>query len=108
MSETSIRVAPTRLVAAGKVSRPSRGFHAIDRTAVALLRGVDDWQHRRVRSKPWAGDWLAVHDAVVLRSDRTVWRHHSPALALRGFAPLRPSLLVRPDHLEGGLDAERR
>jgi len=55
----------------------------------------------------WHGDWVAVHDSLVQRSDKTAWRHHCLALALRGFAQFAPGLHLRPDNLEGGIEALR-
>lgn len=107
ISDAAMRVALTRLVASGKLTRPERGTYAIDREAGALARTVNDWKQKHLHTQPWRGDWLAVHDADVQRSDKSGWRRHSLAMALRGFAPLRSSLLVRPNNLAGGLVAER-
>lgn len=107
LSDTSIRVALTRLVTTGKVVRPRRGFYAIDRAAGRLPQVVEDWQGRQERAGVWRHHWLAIEDAGVARADKTAWRRHGLARSLRGFAPLRPTLHVRPDNLRGGLAAER-
>jgi phenylacetic acid degradation operon negative regulatory protein len=107
IGSTALRVALTRLAASRKIVRRGRGLYAIDPSAAALSRAVEDWQQRHLRTKPWQADWLAVHDSAVLRSDRITWRRHSLALALRGFAALRPTLHLRPDNLAGGVEEER-
>jgi phenylacetic acid degradation operon negative regulatory protein len=104
---TAVRVALTRLVASRKIMRLGRGLYTIDPSGPALSRAIDDWQQRHVRTTTWNADWLAVHDSTVMRSHKTAWRRHSLALALRGFAALRPTLHIRPDNLAGGLQAER-
>lgn len=107
IGEAAVRVGLTRLVRSGKVVREGRGSYALHRSGPALLRAVDDWRSRHEQTVPWAGDWLAVHDSTVLHSDKTVWRRHSLAFGLRGFAELQPALRLRPDNLAGGLAAER-
>ncbi|MDM0110931.1 PaaX family transcriptional regulator [Variovorax sp. J22R133] len=107
IGEVSVRVGLTRLVKTGKVRRAGRGSYAIDNTGTALSRTVDDWQHKHTGIVDWRGDWLAVHDGTVDRADKTTWRHHCLALALRGFATFQPQLHIRPNNLQGGVEAER-
>jgi phenylacetic acid degradation operon negative regulatory protein len=107
IGESTLRVGLTRLAAEGKIARGERGSYALNRKGPALSRAVDDWRHKQAQAVAWRGDWLAVHDAGVPRADKTAWRHHALALSLRGFAALRPGLLIRPDNLAGGLEGER-
>jgi len=107
IGETTLRVGLTRLASDGKIGRGERGSYSLNRAGPALSRAVDDWQHKQAQAIAWQGDWLAVHDASVPRTEKTAWRHHSLALTLRGFAPLRERLHIRPDNLAGGLAAER-
>ena len=105
--EGTVRVGLTRLAADRKIRRTERGSYALERAGPALSRTVDDWQQREAQRMPWRCDWLGVHDAGVPRADKTAWRRHTLALALRGFAPLLSGLQTRPDNLRGGLAAER-
>lgn len=107
ISDSTVRVSLTRLAADAKIRRAARGSYVLERAGPALSRTVDDWLQREAQRVPWRGDWLGVHDAGVPRADKTAWRRHALALALRGFAPLLPGLQTRPDNLVGGLAAER-
>jgi len=103
LSETAVRVALTRLCEQGKLRQPARGVYAISPASRPLFRDVDAWRRKEDSMVAWNGDWVAVHDTLVQRSDKTAWRHHCLALALRGFAPFEPGLHLRPDNLEGGI-----
>jgi phenylacetic acid degradation operon negative regulatory protein len=103
ISETAIRVALTRLCEQGKLRQPARGVYAISPASRPLFRDVDAWRRKEGSMVAWNGDWVAVHDTLVQRSDKTAWRHHCLALALRGFAEFEPGLHLRPDNLEGGI-----
>ena len=108
MGQSAIRVALTRLVSQGKITRSARGSYVLDRSSgPALSSDVDDWRHKGSEAVTWRGHWLAVHDAGVLRSDKTGWRHHILALELRGLAAFQPGLQLRPDNLKGGVEAVR-
>ncbi|TFW09266.1 PaaX family transcriptional regulator [Oxalobacteraceae bacterium OM1] len=106
INESAVRVALTRLVAEGKVERAGRGAYRLNRAGPALSRAVDAWREKEAQRVAWNGEWIAVHDAAVLRSDKTAWRHHQLALSLRGFMEFYPSLHIRPDNLAGGVAAE--
>jgi phenylacetic acid degradation operon negative regulatory protein len=107
LSETAVRVALTRLCEQGKLGQPARGVYAISAASRPLFRDVDAWRRKEESMVAWNGDWVAVHDTLVQRSDKTAWRHHCLALALRGFAQFEPGLHLRPDNLEGGIVALR-
>ncbi len=105
VQESAIRVALNRLAANGKISISCRGWYVMNSSAIS--RAVDTWQHNKKQLPVWSGNWLAVHDAGVLKSDKTVWRHHNLALALSGFRLFQPGLHLRPDNLPGGVHAMR-
>lgn len=107
LSETAVRVALTRLCEQGKLRQPARGVYAISAASRPLFRDVDAWRRKEESMVAWNGDWVAVHDTLVQRSDKTAWRHHCLALALRGFAGFEPGLHLRPDNLDGGIGALR-
>lgn len=107
VNEVAIRVALTRLLAQDKIRQMARGVYAINLAGGPLLRDVDDWRNKEGQMEPWTGAWVAVHDAAVPRSDKTTWRHHGLALAMRGFARLQPGLHLRPDNLAGGVAGVR-
>jgi phenylacetic acid degradation operon negative regulatory protein len=107
IGESAIRVGLTRLSGEDKIRRCGRGCYAFNRLGPQLSRTVHDWQHKATQAVPWNLDWLAVHDAGVLRSEKTAWRQHSLAMALRGFVAFQPGLHIRPNNLSGGLTVER-
>lgn len=107
INEATVRVALNRLCEQGKLCQPRRGVYAISAGPRALFRDVDTWRSKERSMTAWNGDWVAVHDTLVQRSDKTAWRRHCLALALRGFAQFEPGLQLRPDNLEGGIGALR-
>jgi len=109
ISETTMRVGLTRLVAQGKIQRSQRGTYSVARDVRALHRTVDQWQSKHALAIPWRRrDWIAVHDGKLAKSDRVVRRHHALALALFGFKELQPGLHVRPNNLRGGVSMQSR
>ncbi len=102
IAESAIRVGLTRLAGEQKIVRSGRGRYAYQPGALGQV--LDDWQHQDHRTIDWNGHWLAVYGANVPRGEKTIWRHHSLALALRGFVEIQPGLHIRPDNLSGGLD----
>jgi phenylacetic acid degradation operon negative regulatory protein len=106
IAESAVRVALTRLVSDRKVERCGRGEYRLNRSGPPLSRAVDAWRQKEAEAVPWNGEWVAVHDAGVLRSDKTAWRHHHLALSLRGFVEFHPGLRIRPDNFTGGVPAE--
>lgn len=107
LSETAVRVALNRLCEQGKLRQPARGVYAISPGARPLFGDVDAWRRKGSGMVAWRGDWVAVHDSLVQRADKTAWRRHCLALALRGFAQFEPGLHLRPDNLEGGVEGLR-
>ncbi|WP_422965962.1 PaaX family transcriptional regulator [Undibacterium sp. TJN25] len=103
----SMRVALTRLLQQGKLGKTGRGNYQLNPGGNTLFRDVDDWLHKENRARSWNGRWLGVHVDALARADKTIWRRHDKAIALRGFRPLRKFLYVRPDNLKGTLAQTR-
>lgn len=106
-SEQNIRVALTRLVKQGKVAKLARGRYGLNPDGNDLLTDVKGWFEKSKRIISWTGNWIAVSDSTVARSQRTQWRHHERALNLRGFRRMRCGMLLRPDNLRGGVAQAR-
>lgn len=100
----AIRVALTRLVASGKVLRDARGSYVVAKKEAGLLHTVSDWRAKHSLMRQWRGDWIAVQDSDVARSDKIAWRRHRLALDLWGFRALRPGLNLRPANLRHAPD----
>lgn len=107
VSEATMRVNLTRLKGAGKVQCIRRGLYKIAPAAHPLHEAVRQWHRKRALCRPWVrGEWVAVLDTAVPRSDRTGYRHHLLALSLLGFVALRDGLHVRPDNFVGGVKGQ--
>ncbi|GGC63661.1 PaaX family transcriptional regulator C-terminal domain-containing protein [Undibacterium terreum] len=107
ISSQGMRVALTRLVQQEKISKTGRGNYQLNPGGNTLFRDVDDWLHKENRARAWKGQWLGIHVDALALADKTAWRRHEKAMALRGFRPLRKYLYVRPDNLKGGLESVR-
>lgn len=107
-SEATIRVALTRLAQQGKVVKLERASYALDTTRHRLHLDVEHWRERVDWIVAWRGDWVAVADGAVGRTDKARLKRHQRALLLRGFQKWKPGLYVRPDNLAGGVEALRR
>lgn len=105
--ETTMRVAMTRLLDAGKIARRERGWYELNPDGLKLSGTLDVWARDLVEEIPWQGEWVAVHDAHVARADKSLWRRHQLALALRGFAEFEFGLKIRPANRAGGVEVER-
>ena len=100
----NVRVALNRLQRQGKVANPERGIYRLDTAGSGLFAEVESWLEREQRALEWHGGWAAVLDNAVPRRDKTAWRHHERALALRGMRVLGDTgLRLRPDNLDGGV-----
>ena len=100
----NVRVALNRLQRQQRVVSPERGLYRLDTTTGGLFGEVEGWLRREQRVQAWHGGWAAVLDTAVARRDKTAWRHHERALALRGFRLLGDTgLRLRPDNLSGGV-----
>ena len=105
----NVRVALNRLQRQGKVDSPERGLYRLDTGGNGLFAEVANWLRREQRAVPWQGGWAAVLYNAVPRGEKTAWRRHERALALRGLRHLDDTgLRLRPDNLTGGIDGLRR
>ena len=105
IGENAVRVCLSRLVSSEKIERTARGIYQAKLQPQHLAHTVDNWHRREQLRQPWNGGWLAIQDATISRSDKTLWRRHQRALGLRGFASLGPHLHIRPDNLKVGFNA---
>ncbi len=99
LGNVAIRVALSRLVAERKIARIGRGSYVTSAQDGGVFQAISDWPNKHALAGPWNGDWIAVHDAEIGRSDKVAWRHHRLALDLWGLRPLRAGLHVRPANL---------
>jgi phenylacetic acid degradation operon negative regulatory protein len=107
IGDGSVRVAVTRLVAAGRIERDERGCYRLGAAAEPVDRQVRAWRRLEERTRRWDGSWLAVHTAALPRARGSALARRRRALRLLGFETLLPGLALRPDNLRGGADAVR-
>ena len=101
----SVRVALTRLLAAGRIERDARGQYRMGPGAEPVLRQVRSWRRLDRATTAWDGRWLAVQ--LGPGTGRGARRHSQRALRFLGLEALTPGLFVRPANLAGGVDATR-
>jgi phenylacetic acid degradation operon negative regulatory protein len=93
----AVRVALTRLVAAGLVASDERGSYRLAAEADPVSRWADGWRAGERRLRAWTGAWLCVwHPRGGERGERA--RSHR-ALARLGLGEGRDGLWLRPDNL---------
>ena len=98
----SVRVAVTRLLAAGQVERGGRGRYRLGPGAQAVDHYARGWKEREARLRRWDDRWIGVQ-APLPGADPVSDR----ALAWLGFERLNPGLALRPDNWKGGATALR-
>lgn len=105
--ESNVRVVLLRLSTEGLIEASDRGVYRLCGAAHQLAGEVATWRTAEARAGVWSGDWLAVHSGPLGRSDRQRLKQRQRALDMLGFRELDPGLLLRPDNLDGGVDAVR-
>lgn len=100
--ETSVRVAVVRLSAEGLIASAGRGTYRLGDRAQTLAREVGAWRTAEKRLRAWDGSWVAAQVAP-----RGAGRARDRALQLTGLRALDPTLLIRPDNLEGSVAGVR-
>ncbi|BBX12063.1 MAG: PaaX family transcriptional regulator C-terminal domain-containing protein [Mycolicibacter algericus] len=102
IKETAMRVALTRLVAAGDLVRSAGGYGLSERL-LERQRRQDEALNPQTRR--WGGDWLAVVITSIGCDARTRAALRS-RLTERRFAELREGIWMRPDNIAVDLGAE--
>ena len=105
IAENSVRVALTRLLAAGQVERDARGRYRLGEAARAVEQRVTSWRDVERRLRSWDGSWVGVIEGR--GAGRVAGRQRERALRMLGLRALRPALCVRPNNLRGGVAALR-
>jgi phenylacetic acid degradation operon negative regulatory protein len=109
IAENSVRMALGRLVAGGLVSHEDRSLYRLAARASAVLGEIAEWRALGRQLRPWHGGWIAVLPGF--RSARVprgaISRAGERTLAFRGFQEFDAGLRLRPDNLDGGVDALR-
>lgn len=96
IKETAMRVALTRLVAAGDLVRSAEGYGLSERL-LERQRRQDEALNPRIR--PWGGDWYAVVITSIGCEPRTRATLRA-GLTERRFAELREGIWMRPDNID--------
>ena len=105
--ENGMRVALTRLLAAGAIARDERGRYRLGAAAAPLNERVVAWRNLEDRVCRWESGWIAVHCAHVPRGRGKAAEQAARALRLLGFATFARDLALRPDNLRGGIAGVR-
>lgn len=109
ISENNIRVALVRLQAQGLAEAAGRGSYRLGPAGVTLGREISAWRHIERRMTPWLeGRYIGVHTGAMGRSDRAALQRRDRALQMMGFRELSKGLNIRPNNLEGGVEACRQ
>lgn len=103
----ALRVAITRLLAAGRVARDEPGRYRLGAAAEAVDRRVLGARRAEDRTVRWQGGWWLVHAGELGSARSPGRRRRAQALRLLGFASLAPDLAIRPDNLRTTLPALR-
>lgn len=105
IEENNVRVSLARLYASGRIERDERGRYRLGRAVAAISGRLRSWRDLDARTRPWSGDWVAVHRERLGRG--AARRRRERALELLGFRELSPGFALRPDNLVGGLGGVR-
>ncbi len=107
IDENNVRVALTRLVAAGTLELAGRGEYRLGEATRALTAQVTGWRDLEKQVRRWDGAWACVQLGDLARTDRAALRRRERALRLTGFRELGRGFAIRPDNLAGGVAALR-
>src|SRR5690606_22896377 len=101
----NLRVTLARLGTEGLIESAGRCMYRLTAHANELAREVGTWRNAAERLRPWAGPYITVHCGALGRSDRAALRLRDRALHMTGLQALEKGLYLRPDNLEGGIEA---
>jgi phenylacetic acid degradation operon negative regulatory protein len=105
--ENAARVTLARLVASAMIEPAGRGTYRLAPRAADFANEIASWRDAEKRLRKWSGQYVAVHCGGLGRTDRAALRRRDRALLLLGLRELEGGLFLRPDNLEGGVDAAR-
>lgn len=108
ISENSIRVALTRLSNDELIETIARGIYCLTKQAKEISEPVANRAKGIRQTRPWNGDFLAVHTGALNRADRGALSRRERTLHLNGFRELQPDLFIRPDNLIESQDITRK
>jgi phenylacetic acid degradation operon negative regulatory protein len=101
LTDNTVRVTLSRLMARGLIESPARGTYRLTQRTDALNAFVERWRLGEARVRPWrSGEWLFAHVQGELAGN--LW-----ALDALGFREVRGGLYARPDNLALQIDALR-
>jgi phenylacetic acid degradation operon negative regulatory protein len=100
------RVAIARLLASGLLQRDERGAYRLSPAADPVAQRLRNWHTLPERVRPWDGTWLAAALALPVGS-RECRSAAQQALEFSGMREFSSCLWIRPDNLEGGIEAAR-
>jgi phenylacetic acid degradation operon negative regulatory protein len=124
------RVAITRLLACGLIERDERGAYRTGAAAGPILKRLNSWRTIDKRTRDWDGSWLGAtpeacccsgeapesrgsgaspepRESRSAREPRESRAASVHALEFTGMREFAPGLWIRPDNLDGGLEALR-
>jgi phenylacetic acid degradation operon negative regulatory protein len=104
IAENSVRVALTRLTAAGTVERDRRGRYRLAAGSSPIARRATSWRDLERGIRRWGGGWTGVLTRPARGAEKS---RRERAFRLLGFAELLPGLAARPDNLAQGVEAIR-
>jgi phenylacetic acid degradation operon negative regulatory protein len=96
IEENALRVALTRLLAAGTLERDDWGEYRLGQKAQAVQQQVVSWRRLEERVRPWRGGWIGIHTSGLARAEARRCRR---AIRFFGFRELVPGFDLRPDNL---------
>jgi phenylacetic acid degradation operon negative regulatory protein len=68
---------------------------------------ITSWREAETRLRPWHGNYLVAHTAILGRGDRTALSKRKRALELLGFREMEQGFFIRPDNIERDTAAVR-
>ena len=99
----AVRVALARLAKQGILNALERGVYRAGRRGHGVQQAVASWATAEATLKPWDGQWLAVYQGQLKRTDKTAVRARERALRMKGFQAIDAGLAVRPANLRADL-----
>ncbi len=108
ISDNSLRVAVTRLVAQHWLKSEGRGLYGAGEQIQAMSNEIRSWRYARDRIRIWTGHFLFAFLPDRPKYDRTEIRHRDRALGMMGFRDVASDIHVRPDNLQASLEEVRQ